>query len=233
MRSTSCARRREVRHRSPRPATRLRPRRQSGGEALYRRHASGCSLRLVQSATVDATGPGRVRRGVRASWQELQMNLVYDVCHNIAKFEEHVVNGRRKRVWVHRKGATRAFPPEHPEVPAQYRKVGQPVIIPGDMGRASWVLVGQPGSMEKTFRNDVPRRRPRHEPHGSRQGGGRTSDRQGAGSEGDYRACPKPAGARRGAAEGIQGRRRRRKRRRPRGSVRKVARMRPIGVIKG
>ena len=57
----------------------------------------------------------------------------------------------KKKVWVHRKGATRAFPPGHPEVPALYRKIGQPVIIPGDMGRASWVLVGQPGSMEQTF----------------------------------------------------------------------------------
>src|SRR6516225_9040125 len=61
------------------------------------------------------------------------------------------VFGRRKRVWVHRKGATRAFPPDHPEMPPLYRKIGQPVIIPGDMGRASWVLVGQQGSMEKTF----------------------------------------------------------------------------------
>src|SRR5207247_8402745 len=83
--------------------------------------------------------------------QDLHMDLVYDVCHNIAKFEEHAIGGRRKRVWVHRKGATRAFPPEHPEIPPLYRKIGQPVIIPGDMGRASWVLVGQPGSMEKTF----------------------------------------------------------------------------------
>jgi len=85
------------------------------------------------------------------SWQELQMNLVYDVCHNIAKFEEHTVGGKKKRVWVHRKGATRAFPPGHPEVPLMYRKVGQPVIIPGDMGTASWVLAGQAGSMAKTF----------------------------------------------------------------------------------
>ena len=85
------------------------------------------------------------------SWQQLQMNLVYDVCHNIAKFEEHTVGGKLKKVWVHRKGATRAFPPGHPEVPAIYRKTGQPVIIPGDMGRASWVLAGMPGSMEKTF----------------------------------------------------------------------------------
>src|SRR5260370_37186081 len=85
------------------------------------------------------------------SWQDLQMNLVYDVCHNIAKFEEHTFAGKKKRVWVHRKGATRAFPPDHPEVSPLYRKIGQPVIIPGDIGRASWVLVGQPGSMERTF----------------------------------------------------------------------------------
>jgi len=85
------------------------------------------------------------------SWQELGMSLVYDVAHNIAKFEEHQVGSRRKRVWVHRKGATRAFPPGHPETPEAYRQIGQPVIIPGDMGRASWVLVGQPGSMQQTF----------------------------------------------------------------------------------
>src|SRR5262249_27114237 len=78
---------------------------------------------------------------------EMQMNLVYDVCHNIAKFEEHTTGGRRKRVWVHRKGATRAYPPGHPEIPQLYQKIGQPVIIPGDMGPASWVLLGQPGSM--------------------------------------------------------------------------------------
>jgi tRNA-splicing ligase RtcB len=85
------------------------------------------------------------------SWQELQLNLVYDVAHNIAKFEEHEVNGQRKRLWVHRKGATRAFPPRHPEIPDRYRQIGQPVIIPGDMGRASWVLAGQAGSMAQTF----------------------------------------------------------------------------------
>lgn len=84
-------------------------------------------------------------------WQELQMNLVYDVAHNIAKFEEHLIDNGHKKVWVHRKGATRAFPPGHPEIPDQYRGIGQPVLIPGDMGRASWVLVGQPGSMEQTF----------------------------------------------------------------------------------
>ncbi len=85
------------------------------------------------------------------TWQDLEMHQLYDVAHNIAKLEEHTVEGKKKMVWVHRKGATRAFPAGHPEVPEQFRHVGQPVIIPGDMGRASWVLVGAPGSMEKTF----------------------------------------------------------------------------------
>jgi len=85
------------------------------------------------------------------SWSDLGMDLVYDVAHNIAKLERHAVGGRTKPVWVHRKGATRAFPPRHPEIPRAYREVGQPVLIPGDMGRASWVLAGRPGSMEQTF----------------------------------------------------------------------------------
>ena len=84
-------------------------------------------------------------------WQSLGMELVYDVAHNMAKLEEHVVDGRPLRVCVHRKGATRAFPAGHPDVPDRYRAVGQPVIIPGDMGRASWVLVGGPRSMERSF----------------------------------------------------------------------------------
>jgi tRNA-splicing ligase RtcB len=85
------------------------------------------------------------------SWQELQMTLVYDVAHNIAKPEQHTVGDRQRRLWIHRKGATRAFPPHHPDVPARYRHVGQPVLIPGDMGRASWVLKGAPESMERSF----------------------------------------------------------------------------------
>ena len=84
-------------------------------------------------------------------WESMQMNLVYDVAHNIAKMEQHDIDGRQKIVCVHRKGATRAFPPGHRELPDRYRPIGQPVIIPGDMGRASWVLAGQTGSMEQTF----------------------------------------------------------------------------------
>ncbi|MDR5694497.1 MAG: RtcB family protein [Armatimonadota bacterium] len=83
--------------------------------------------------------------------QELGMHLVYDVAHNIAKIEEYEVEGKRIQVCVHRKGATRAFPPGHPEVPAKYREVGQPVLIPGDMGRYSYVAVGTHDAMEISF----------------------------------------------------------------------------------
>lgn len=166
-------------------------------------------------------------------WQEMQMNLVYDVCHNIAKFEEHAVGGKRKKVWVHRKGATRAFPPQHPEIPSQYRKIGQPVIIPGDMGRASWVLVGQPGSMEQTFGTTC---------HGAGRAMSRTAAVKDAGGrridkELEARGVIARAQSRRGLAE-----------EQPKaykdvddvvdvvhraGLSHKVARMRPIGVIKG
>jgi len=81
----------------------------------------------------------------------LGMSLVYDVAHNIAKVEEHVIGGKKKKVIVHRKGATRAFPPGHPELPAIYRQLGQPVLIPGDMGRASFVLIGTEKAMHETF----------------------------------------------------------------------------------
>ena len=84
-------------------------------------------------------------------WHSLGMELVYDVAHNMAKIESHTVAGVRKDVCVHRKGATRAFPAGHHDIPERYRATGQPVIIPGDMGRASWVLVGGPRSMERSF----------------------------------------------------------------------------------
>ena len=87
----------------------------------------------------------------KRSAESLGMRLVYDVAHNIAKMEPYEVEGQRRMLCVHRKGATRAFPPGHPEVPQAYRHVGQPVLVPGDMGRSSWVLVGQPAAMEQTF----------------------------------------------------------------------------------
>ena len=81
----------------------------------------------------------------------LVSRLVYDVCHNIAKLEEHMIAGRSARVCVHRKGATRAFGPGHPALPERYRLTGQPVIVPGDMGRYSYVLAGSEGAMRESF----------------------------------------------------------------------------------
>jgi len=85
------------------------------------------------------------------SSEELGMDLVYDVAHNIAKFEKHAVDGREKTLCVHRKGATRAFPPGHPDLGPAYRDLGQPVFIPGDMGRYSYVLLGTQGAYTETF----------------------------------------------------------------------------------
>lgn len=166
-------------------------------------------------------------------WQEMKMNLVYDVCHNIAKFEQHSVGGKQKRVWVHRKGATRAYPPGHPEIPSLYSKIGQPVMIPGDMGRASWVLVGQPGSMEKSFGTTC---------HGAGRAMSRTQAVKEAGGrridkELEARGVIARAQSHKGLAEEqpsayknvdevveVVDRA---------GLSKKVARMRPIGVIKG
>jgi tRNA-splicing ligase RtcB len=166
-------------------------------------------------------------------WETLAMNLVYDVAHNIAKFEEHEIGGRKKKVWVHRKGATRAFPANHPEVPAAYREIGQPVIIPGDMGRASWVLVGDRGSMEQTFGTAC-------------HGAGRQLSRTAAVKKAQGRRIDQEL-----AARGVMARARSWKglaEEQPdaykdvdlvvevvhrAGLARKVARMRPIGVVKG
>ena len=84
-------------------------------------------------------------------WESLGMSLVWDVAHNIAKFEKYNIDGREKLLCVHRKGATRAFGPGNPELPAIYRNIGQPVIIPGDMGRNSYLLVGTKRAEEETF----------------------------------------------------------------------------------
>ncbi|MDD3579468.1 MAG: RtcB family protein [Desulfobacca sp.] len=96
-----------------------------------------------------------VRESFEQVWpagpRALGLELVYDVAHNIAKIETHTINQVTKKVCVHRKGATRAFAPHHPEVPEAYREVGQPVLIPGDMGRYSYVLVGTPQAMVETF----------------------------------------------------------------------------------
>jgi tRNA-splicing ligase RtcB len=96
---------------------------------------------------------------VRQSFQQVYredpekfgLKLVYDVAHNIAKVETHKVDGGQKKVWVHRKGATRAFPSGHADIAADYRSEGQPVLIPGSMGTSSWVLVGAERAMDLSF----------------------------------------------------------------------------------
>ena len=92
-----------------------------------------------------------LQKVLRLSPRDLGLQLVYDVAHNIAKVETHQVNGKKQRLCVHRKGATRAFPPHHPEVPAAYQETGQPVLIPGDMGRYSYLLVGTQRALDETF----------------------------------------------------------------------------------
>ncbi len=167
------------------------------------------------------------------SWQDLGMNLVYDVAHNIGKFEKYRVNGKEKTLWIHRKGATRAFPPGHPELSRDYQKTGQPVIIPGDMGRNSYVLVGTSHAMEETFGTTC---------HGAgramsraaavRDARGRSIEREleakgiiaiGRGRKGLDEEQPSAYKDVNDVVEVVH----------QAGIAKKVARMRPIGVIKG
>ena len=88
---------------------------------------------------------------LKQSPEDLEMHLVYDVAHNMGKIEEHEIKGKNTKVIVHRKGATRAFPPGHKETPSKYKEIGQPVLIPGTMGTASYILVGNQKGMDLTF----------------------------------------------------------------------------------
>ncbi|HNX97609.1 MAG TPA: RtcB family protein, partial [Candidatus Aminicenantes bacterium] len=92
-----------------------------------------------------------LERSFAGSRERLGIRLVFDQAHNIAKFETHTVAGEERRLLVHRKGATRAYPAGSPEIPAEYRPVGQPVILPGSMGASSWILRGSAAAMELTF----------------------------------------------------------------------------------
>jgi tRNA-splicing ligase RtcB len=179
---------------------------------------------LAARAFADVFGAPADRLGFR---------LVYDICHNIAKLEMHDVNGKRRRVCVHRKGATRALPPGDARIPSQYRGVGQPVLVPGDMGRASYVCVGAAFQGEHPF-------------HSSCHGAGRRLSRRAATRAGSGRSITEElrqrgvvvmAKDRRTLAEEM-----------PEayknvadvvdvmhrvGLVRRVAEIRPLGVIKG
>ncbi|HEV2520465.1 MAG TPA: RtcB family protein [Thermoplasmata archaeon] len=161
------------------------------------------------------------------------IEVVYDIAHNIAKLETHLVEGSPRPVLVHRKGATRAFPAGRPEVPEAYRRFGQPVLIPGDMGTASYVLVGLPSSLERSFGSSchgAGRRLSRHaavrqfryeEVTRSLAGKGivvRAASREGVTEEapGAYKDVDEVVRVAEGA-----------------GLTRRVARLRPLGVVKG
>jgi tRNA-splicing ligase RtcB len=101
-----------------------------------------CITHWVRESLIKVLGKSR---------RELGLEQIYDVCHNIAKIEEYPVDGKKQKLCVHRKGATRAFPAGHPDVPDIYRDVGQPVLIPGDMGRCSYVAVGTETAMKESF----------------------------------------------------------------------------------
>ena len=101
-----------------------------------------CITHWVREAFCQVMGKGEMDAG---------LELIYDVTHNIAKIEEYELDGKKIKLCVHRKGATRAFPAGHPEIPRKYARIGQPVFIPGDMGRYSYVLVGTEQAMKETF----------------------------------------------------------------------------------
>ena len=108
-----------------------------------------------------------VREEMKRFFPDIKIDVIYDVCHNIAKFEEHIIDGKKRMVCVHRKGATRAFGPGRKEIPIAYREIGQPVLIPGSMGTASYLLIGTKKAEELTFGSTV-------------HGAGRVQSRSGA-----------------------------------------------------
>jgi tRNA-splicing ligase RtcB len=113
--------------------------------------ACACNFAFANRQMMQHEVRGAFERVFGDRWERLGVELVYDVAHNIAKREVHMVDGRERAVLVHRKGATRAFGPGHPAVPPEYRAVGQPVMIPGDMGSESWLLAGTETAMAETF----------------------------------------------------------------------------------
>jgi len=117
----------------------------------YKAMACAVNFAFVNRQTIMHWVRQSFRQVFKEPPEKIGLNLVYDVAHNIAKIEEHEINGRERKVWVHRKGATRAFPPGHKDVPDDYRSYGQPVIIPGSMGTSSWLLVGTGKAMEVSF----------------------------------------------------------------------------------
>ncbi|HQR29876.1 MAG TPA: RtcB family protein, partial [Anaeromyxobacteraceae bacterium] len=135
----------------PDPQLACAPVRSPAGREYLAAMAAAANFAWANRQVMAGLAVRALREAFAMSEGDLGARTVYDVCHNVAKEEEHVVEGRPRRLLVHRKGATRAFPAGDPRVPARYRAVGQPVLVPGDMGRPSFVLAGLPGSMAETF----------------------------------------------------------------------------------
>ena len=127
------------------------PIRSPEGQDYLAAMAAAANYAWVNRQVIMSQAEKAFMKALDISPRDLGFALIYDVCHNIAKLEEHTVEGRKRRLCVHRKGATRAFAPGHSQVPAAYREIGQPVLIPGDMGRYSYLLAGTETAMEKTF----------------------------------------------------------------------------------
>jgi tRNA-splicing ligase RtcB len=140
---------------------------------------------------------------LRISPRGLNMRLVYDVCHNIAKKERHLVDGGQRWVCVHRKGATRAFGPGHPALSDDYKAVGQPILIPGDMGTASYVLAGTRKAMQDTFGSTCHGAGAGAQPQGGEEEEQRPLHRQGVGEQGDSGPLDRPVHHGRGDAGSV------------------------------
>lgn len=121
------------------------------GKDYFAAMGAGANYARANRQTITQWVRESFMKTLSAGPKELGMSVVYDVCHNIGKIEEHEVGGKKMKLCVHRKGATRAFPKGHPEIPEKYRSVGQPVLIPGTMGTYSYVAVGTERAMKETF----------------------------------------------------------------------------------
>jgi len=121
------------------------------GKRYYRAMICAVNYAMVNRQCLASWAREVLEKSFGKSQEKLGLNLIYDVSHNIAKIEEHNIDGAVKKVCVHRKGATRAFPPGHRDIPEKYKDIGQPVIIPGDMGRYSYILAGTQKAMTESF----------------------------------------------------------------------------------
>jgi len=113
--------------------------------------AAACNFAWVNRQMITHWTREAFQKTFKRPAEEFGLRLIYDVAHNIAKIEEHRVDGGVRKVFVHRKGATRAFPPGHPAIPKAYRELGQPALIPGSMGTSSWIMLGSQRAMEISF----------------------------------------------------------------------------------